>query len=178
MQCSKNSHQTERDAVDGLLVLYDHVEAELVVHDGPEAHDAHVDVVGGVAHPQLGRVPQQLGDPRALHLQPRAAVARRSLVRRGGGGLATDGADDGGGGGGLLAAVAVGGDVAGVVGVHGVAHDDEAAAEVVHQDVEPAVLGREELADPLDVVGAEGDFEVTQDLKNNSGLLKNRVKTP
>jgi hypothetical protein len=55
-----STHQTHGDAVDGPLVLDDHVEAELVVHDRPEAHDADVDVVRGVAHPQFRRMPHQL----------------------------------------------------------------------------------------------------------------------
>ena len=33
-----------------LFVLDDHVETELVVHDGAHAHDAQVDVVGHIAH--------------------------------------------------------------------------------------------------------------------------------
>ena len=79
----KKSHQTERDAVDGLLVLYDHVEAEFVVHDGPEAHDAHVDVVGGVAHAQLGRVAEELADARPLHLKARVVQAGGEEINHG-----------------------------------------------------------------------------------------------
>ena len=37
--------QTQGDRVDGLLVLDHHVEAKLVVHDGPEAHDADMHII-------------------------------------------------------------------------------------------------------------------------------------
>lgn len=49
-------YQAQRDAVDRLAVLYHHVEAVLVVHDGSHAHDADVDVVLGLAHVELGDV--------------------------------------------------------------------------------------------------------------------------
>jgi hypothetical protein len=51
-------------------VLDDHVEAELVVHDRAQTHDADVDVVGRVAHLQLGRVTQHLADARTLEVEP------------------------------------------------------------------------------------------------------------
>ena len=37
--------QAQGDGVDGLLVLDDHVEPELVVHDGSQAHDANVNII-------------------------------------------------------------------------------------------------------------------------------------
>ena len=43
-------------------------------------------------------------------------------------------------------------------------HDQEAATEVVHQDVETLILDVQELPDPLDVVGPEADLEVPEDL--------------
>ena len=43
-------YEGEGDGVDGLAVLDDHVEPVLVVHDGAQAHDAHVDVVCDVTN--------------------------------------------------------------------------------------------------------------------------------
>ena len=48
--------QAERDARDGLAVFDHQIEAVLVVHDGAQAHDRHVDVVLRVAHLQLCHV--------------------------------------------------------------------------------------------------------------------------
>ena len=45
-----SSYQTKCDAIDGSLVLNDHIEAKLVVHDRTEAHDAHVHVIRCVTH--------------------------------------------------------------------------------------------------------------------------------
>ena len=50
-------------------VLDDHVEPELVVHDGAEAHDADVDVVLVVAHLELGGAPHQLVYPGAVEVE-------------------------------------------------------------------------------------------------------------
>ena len=48
------TYQTESEAVDCLFVSYDHVESVLVVHDGPQAHDTKVDVIGSKVALQLG----------------------------------------------------------------------------------------------------------------------------
>ena len=40
----------ECDGVDGLAVLDDHVEAVLVVHDGPQTHDTHMNVIRHVTN--------------------------------------------------------------------------------------------------------------------------------
>ena len=50
-------------------VLDDHVEPELVVHDGAEAHDADVDVVLVVAHLELGGAPHQLVYPGPVEVE-------------------------------------------------------------------------------------------------------------
>ena len=48
------SYQAKGQTVDCLFVSYDHVESVLVVHDGPQAHDTKVDVIGGKVALQLG----------------------------------------------------------------------------------------------------------------------------
>lgn len=70
-------NEAEGDELDGPAVLDDHVEAELVVHDGAQAHDADVDVVLVVAHLELGRAPHQLVYPGAVNVQ---AGARYRLL--------------------------------------------------------------------------------------------------
>ena len=50
-------------------MLDDHVEPELVVHDGAEAHDADVDVVLVVAHLELGGAPHQLVYPGPVEVE-------------------------------------------------------------------------------------------------------------
>ena len=44
----------------------DHVESKLIVHDGTEAHDAHMNIVSGVADFQLCRVAKLFGHTRPI----------------------------------------------------------------------------------------------------------------
>ena len=62
-------NEAEGDELDGPAVLDDHVEAELVVHDGAQAHDADVDVVLVVAHLELGGAPHQLVYPGSVDVE-------------------------------------------------------------------------------------------------------------
>ena len=72
-------------------MLNHHVEPELIVHDRPQTHDAHVDVVRRVAHLELSGVAHELGDPGPVQVQTGAL-----LLERGGAG-GPEGADVEGG---------------------------------------------------------------------------------
>lgn len=163
------SHQTEGDAVDGSLVLDDHVEAELVVHDGAQAHDANVDVVSRVAHLQLCRVPKHLRHPRAFEVERRRLGRVRRLDgaallghrrRRREERVADDGVVERGA---LL--VAKSPDDARRTLDHRRHHHGQTTRQVLDKNIEATMFRAEKLLNPLDVVGPERDFQISKDLR-------------
>ena len=50
------TYEAKSNAVDGLFVCYDHIEAEFVVHDGSQTHNTNMNIVSGITHFQLGRM--------------------------------------------------------------------------------------------------------------------------
>ena len=140
------------DGVDGLLVLDDHVEPELVVHDGPQAHDAHMNIVRHVTNlamlvplRRLAKlVARQVGRLALTpygQVQPFARRRCRQFTRSVG----------------KVCRVLF-------VELQLLSHDQKAGGEVLDENVQAARLVAQKLSHPLDVVGAQGDFEVAQDL--------------
>ena len=50
------TYEAKSNAVDGLFVCYDHIEAEFVVHDGSQTHNTNMNIISGITHFQLGRM--------------------------------------------------------------------------------------------------------------------------
>lgn len=50
------TYKAQSNAVDGLFVCYDHIEAEFVVHDGSQTHNTNMNIISGITHFELGRM--------------------------------------------------------------------------------------------------------------------------